>query len=25
VIAQESIFGKAVFGYWPAAMAGRLR
>jgi signal peptidase I len=24
-VAQEAIFGKAVFGYWPAAMAGKLR
>jgi signal peptidase I len=25
MVDQELIFGKAVFGYWPAAMAGRLR
>jgi len=24
-VEQDAIFGKAVFGYWPAAMAGKLR
>jgi signal peptidase I len=25
MVEQEAIFGKAVFGYWPAGMAGKLR